>query len=168
MDINKFFESKLFKRIVVGIVLLASILFILKLGIFIGSRRADFAFKWGENYHKNFAGPRQGFFNEFMGQDFIEGNGAFGQIIKIDGQTLVVKDAKNIEKVVLIKDDTTIVRFRDTLKLSDLRVDDNVVIIGNPNDVGQIEAELIRLMPPPPETSFNPNDRMMPGGSRQN
>lgn len=164
MDINKFFESRLFKKIIVGILLFIISLFIFKVGIFIGSRRADFAFKWGENYHKNFAGPREGFFNEFMGRDFIDANGVFGQIIKIDGQTLVIKSTNDAEKVVLIKDDTTIRRFRDDLKFSDLKVDDVVIIIGNPNDEGQIEAKLIRIMPPEDSFKMPPPNNLMPRG----
>jgi len=34
--------------------------------------------------------------------------------------------------------------------LSDLKIDDYVVVIGEPNAVGQIEAKLIRILPPPP------------------
>jgi len=164
MDINNFLESKLFKGIIIGILSLIVLLFVFRVGMFIGSKRAEFAFKWGENYHRNFAGPRGGFFEGFMGRDFIDAHGIFGQIIKIDGSELVIKDKDSVEKVVLVKNDTTIRRFRDDVKLSDLKVNDYIVIIGDPNDAGQIEAKLIRIMPSPPSgNSFNgPETRTMP------
>lgn len=150
MDINKFFQSKLFKWIICGILSLIVLLFVFKIGMFVGSKRADFAFRWGENYHKNFAGPRGGFFNEFSGKDFIDAHGIFGQIIKIDGQTIVIEGQDNVEKIILVKEDTTIRSLRDNIKLSDLKVNDYIVVIGDPNDAGQIEAKLIRVVPPPP------------------
>jgi hypothetical protein len=154
MDIDKFFQSKLFKRIILTIGILAVLLFVFWAGMFVDSKKADFSFKWGENYHRNFAGPKQGFFNDFMGNDFVNAHGVFGQIIKIDLSELVIEDKDNTEKIVLVKDDTIIRRFRDDVKISDLKVNDYIVVIGDPNDSGQIEAKLIRVMPPPPETSF--------------
>ncbi len=154
MDINNFFQSKTFKWIIIGVLSLIILLFVFKIGMFVGSRKADFSFKWGENYHRNFAGPREGFFSDFIGRDFMDAQGIFRQIIKIDGSELVIKDKDNVEKVVLIKDDTVIKELRNDLKLSDLKVNDNIVVIGDPNDAGQIEAKLIRIMPSPPETSF--------------
>jgi hypothetical protein len=55
-----------------------------------------------------------------------------------------------MEKIILIKEDTVIKRFRDNIKLSDLKVDDYVTVIGEPNEEGQIQAKLIRLSPPRP------------------
>ena len=159
MDINNLFESKLFKAIIAGIVLLVIFLFGFRIGVFVGFRKAEFASNWGENYHKNFAGPREGFFNEFVGKNSIDANGAFGQIIRIDGQTLIIKEADDVEKVILIGNDTAIRRFQDNLELTDLKVDDMVVIIGNPNNQGQIEAKLIRIMPSEnPSRMFPPNN----------
>ena len=171
--INKFFQSKVFKRVTLGVVAFIIILIVFGLGTFVGFRKANFSYRWGENYHQNFAGPRGGFFDDFGGRDFINAHGVIGQIIKIDpstgsthsnnsgqagspqassGQaaTLVIKGMDNIEKIVLIEDGTIIERLRETLKPANLKVDDTVVVIGQPNDAGQIEAKFIRLMPPPP------------------
>jgi len=150
MDFNKFFQSKIFKAILGAIIGVIIFLFIFGLGAMVGARKAHFSYMWSENYHRNFAGPRGGFFSDFSGKDFIEANGAFGQIIKIDGSTLVVKGHDNTEKIILINNDTTIMRFKETVKLTDLEVNDFIVTIGEPNNSGQIEAKLIRLLPPPP------------------
>lgn len=161
MDFNKFFQSKSFKIIIWVIIGLAVFCFIFNIGMFIGFRKASFSYKWGENYHRNFAGPRQGFLRDFGrdfgGQDFIESHGVIGQIIKIEDSELVIKGPNDVEKVVLVKDKTVINRFRETIKVSDLKVDDQIVVIGEPNEAGQIEAKLIRLLPPPPPMpSFGP------------
>ncbi len=168
MDYNKFFQSKIFKMTLWGIAGLIILLLVFKAGMAVGFRKASFSYKWGENYHQNFGGPRGGFFQDFKkdfeGKDFIEAYGSFGQIIKIDpstgsGQaaTLVVKDSRNnVEKIVLIKDGTVIKRFQETAKPAELKVDDRIVVIGEPNNAGQIEAKLIRLLPPTPFGSVPP------------
>lgn len=149
MDMNVSFRSKLFKGILIGIAGLILLLLAFKAGTMMGFRKAGFSYKWGENYHRNFGGPRGGFFGNFSGGDFMGGaHGVFGQLIKIDGTTLVMKDNLNAEKIVLIKSDTAITGLRENVKPADLKVNDNIVVIGEPNDAGQIEAKFIRLMPP--------------------
>lgn len=155
MKVREFFQSKIFKTVVWVVVGLVVCLLVFAAGVSVGFRKANFSYKWGENYHKNFGGPRGGFFKEFRGGDFIEGYGTAGQIIKIDDITststpsLVIKGTKGAEKIILIKDATVINRLKEALKSSDLKVDDYVVIIGKPNEAGQIEAKLIRIMPAP-------------------
>ena len=70
-----------------------------------------------------------------------------GKIIKIELPTIIVMDKDNTEKVVLIKDDTKIQNKKQDIKNLDLKVDDFIVVIGSPDDQGQIEAKFIRLMP---------------------
>ena len=50
-----------------------------------------------------------------------------------------------IEKAIIVSDKTKIINLRDVIKTSDLKIDDQVVIVGSPNDQGQIEAKLIRI-----------------------
>jgi len=150
MDFNKFFQSKIFKLIFFSVAGLIVFLVIFKIGTFVGYKKASFSYQWGENYHRNFGGPKEGFFRDFDGRDYIEAYGVFGQIIKIDGSTLVIKGQKDTEKIVLMKDDTAIKRFQETVKSVDLKINDFIVVVGEPNEQGQIEAKLIRIMPEPP------------------
>jgi hypothetical protein len=150
MDPDKIFRSKNFQIAIFGIVALIILISVFRLGMFVGFRKAGFSYQWGDNYHRNFAGPRGGF-DDMMGNDFIEANGAFGRIIKIDGQTIVTKGNNEAEKVILISDHTIIKKFKDTVKIADLKADDNIVVIGEPNDAGQITAKLIRVMPDLPK-----------------
>jgi len=142
------FESKSFKVIVLTIAGLIILVFVFNLGIFVGMKKAEFAFKWADQYHQNFGGPRGGFFGDFNANDeFTNSNGVFGQIIKIDNGNLTVKDKDNTEKIILVDSKTSIIRYKNNLKISDLKAGDNIVVIGNPNSNGQIQAELIRVMP---------------------
>jgi len=120
------------KKIVGGVVIL---LFVFGAGVFVGTKRANFSSRWAENYQRNFGEPR------------FNAHGVFGQIIKTDGSTLVISGRDNMEKIILTTASTTINGFQNNLKSADLRVNDYVVVIGDPNNSGQIEARLIRLMP---------------------
>ncbi len=149
LNFQNFIRSKTFKIILCGIGVLAAMLAILHVGILIGYHKATFSFGWGDNYYRTFGGSRRHFGREFPPQkDLSEAHGVAGKILSISLPTFVVEGRDNVEKVVLIKDDTVIRHFRDTLKPADLKVDDEVVIIGAPNNQAQVEAKLIRLMPP--------------------
>lgn len=141
------------KWIIIGLAGFITVVLIFGAGMFIGGMKARFSYGWAESYHKNFGGPKGGFlenWQDFPTEDFIGAHGLFGQIIKIDGSIFVIKGGDNVEKIVLIKDDTAIRRLRDTIKITDLKVNDYIVAIGDPNDAGQTEAKLVRLLPPPP------------------
>jgi|SRR3989338_5021386 len=145
--VNKFFEPYSSRRIfwiAVGFILL---LLAFKAGMAVGFKKASFSYRWGENYHRNFGGPKGGFFREFSDNDLTNAHGVFGEIIKIDGTTLIIKGADGVEKAVLAGADASIRRFSEAVKAEELKVGDRVVVIGEPNDSGQIEAKLIRIMP---------------------
>lgn len=156
MNINKIFQSNLFKGFIFGLLGFLLLTFVFKVGEMVGARKADFSCRWSDNYHRNFGGPKQGFIQGFGDKDFIEANGVVGQIIKVDpsagsGQaTIAIKGRGDIEKIVVVNSSTTINSLSETVQISDLKVDDMVVIIGEPNIQGQIEAKLIRVMPKPP------------------
>ena len=141
------------KKVIIGLIAFAVVCLIFWIGIFVGGMKARFSYRWAESYHKNFAGPRGGFLDDwrsFPKGDFISAHGVFGQIIKIEESAIIIKDGNNMERIVAVKDGTIIERLRETVKISDLKVDDYIVVIGEPNDSGQIEAKFIRLLPPPP------------------
>ena len=152
---DKFYQTRSFKIFFISIAGLIAVLLIFNIGMNVGFRKAGFSYKWGDNYHKNFAGPKGGFLADFGHDDFIQAHGVFGQIIKIDGSSVIINGNDKTEKIILINNDTIIRRFRDSLKLSDLKVNDYLVVIGQPNEAGQIEARLIRLLPPPPTNNIN-------------
>jgi len=142
-------NKDILKWIIVSLTGFAVIVLIFGAGMVVGGMKAQFSYRWTESYHKNFAGPRNGFLNDwrnnlFFPGDFIEGHGAFGEIIELEEDGFVIKGRGGIEKLIMITQDTTIKKGK-RIKEDSLKVGDNIVVIGSPNEEGQIEASLIRL-----------------------
>ncbi len=158
--LNKKINKDTLKWIIVGFIGFAVIVLIFASGVFVGGMKAKFSYRWAENYHKNFGGPRNGFMEimPFLPGDFIEGHGTFGEIIKINDSDLVIRGREDMEKVINITKDTIIKNGRETIKKENLKVGSQIVVIGSPNEQGQIEAELIRF--------FDNEDGMAPSFKR--
>jgi len=150
MDTKKIFQSKKFKIILLGIAGLIAGLLIFQAGIFVGYRKAAFSYNWEQNYPRIFGAPPGDFLNEFRDRGFISGHGTVGQIIKIEGNTIVIKGNDNAEKTIIVSDSTAIQSGRQSININDLKIDDFIVTIGSPDNSGQIQAKFIRVMPPPP------------------
>lgn len=155
--IKKVVDSKVFKGIIYSFGILIIVFFIFEAGIVVGFRRVSFDRDWSNNYAMNFGSPRGGG-PQMMGGQFNlldnlpNAHGAIGKIIKTELPTIIVLDEKdNTEKVVLIDNKTQIRQGRVDITPDQLKVDDSVVIIGEPNSSGQIEARLIRFLPAPLE-----------------
>lgn len=152
-------NKDIFKWIIIGVLGFFIVFLAFSTGLFIGGAKARFTYSWAESYHKNFGGPKGGFLGNWqktppMPGEFMGAHGVFGQIIKIEESAVVIKSPSNEEKVVVFSEDTIINRFKEEIKINDLKVDDYIVIIGEPDDSGQIKAKFIRVMPSPKETSF--------------
>lgn len=149
-------NAKVLSGFLFGILAVALLLGAFGLGVKVGYRKAHFSFQWADNYHRNFGGPKQGWFRQFDDREFMDASGMMGQVLRAEGNILIVKGRDEAEKIILITDKTMLKRGRETLKITDLRVNDFVVVIGEPNDQGQIEAKLVRLMPAPPSAPKPP------------
>ena len=154
-DIKEFTRSKTFQRILISVGIFICALIIFQAGMFIGFRKASFSYRFGDNYYRAFGdrGPKP-FRGSMMMGTFIESNGAVGKIISINLPTFVLLGRDNIEKVILIKNDTQIRHLNASATSSDLKVDDFVVAFGSPNENSEIEAKLVRIMPVPNNTPF--------------
>jgi hypothetical protein len=109
---------------------------------------------WAQNYPENFL-PRPGMHlfdpngqSQEESQDFMNSHGAFGDIISVGPSSVVVKGRDEAEKTIIVSSKTSIERGPDLIKITDLAVGDHVIIFGTPNNSGQVEAELIRVLPP--------------------
>ena len=142
---RKFSGSSLLFKILCGIGIILIALFIFYAGIVVGLHKASFGRAWGENYERNFGfGPD----HLLLGKDnFPNANGAIGKIIKIELPTIIVADKDNTEKVISINTTTQIQKMKENITTDDLKINDFVVVIGTPNEQGQIEAKFIRVMP---------------------
>ena len=141
------------KKIKLGAALLIGALILIIVfaaGVFVGLEKAKFSYRWGENYFRNFAGgPRGGPGQFFPDRNYFNPHGSDGQIIKIEATTVIIKDETGTEKNIIVAADTAIRKDRIDLKLDDLKINDNIVVIGSPDDKGQIQAKLIRVIPSP-------------------
>ena len=152
---KKFVRSKKFDTAIVIIGVIAGMFIVFHAGVEFGYKRAMYTNSAGDNYYRAFGasdthgdGPMGGFLDDLSG-----GHGVAGTIASITGQTLTVEDHDGTEKVVRIESDTVIRKLRDTIQLSDLQVGDMIVAIGSPGDNGEIDAKLIRDLPPPATAS---------------
>ena len=159
MDTNKILNFIKSKKVTVLMAVLFGLVILMgtfSMGVAVGYRKAKFSYSWGENYHRNFGGPRGGFLRnfsqDFMGKDFIGAHGTFGQIIEVKDSELAVRGKNGIEQIIKISNDTEIRRFKGVIQLKDLNIDEPIVVIGEPNDSGQIIAKFIRVMPFPSPT----------------
>ena len=133
---------------------LAILLIVFQAGVTVGFRKADFNCRWSENYHRNFGGPPPAGMMGLIDQDdSVQSHGVFGRVIGTATGSLVVKQNDGVEKVVLLDDDTVIQMLRTRVAPSEVHVNEMAVVIGSPNDQGQIEAAFIRLLPPPPSSA---------------
>jgi hypothetical protein len=149
-NIFAFIKSRTFKIIMVATFGLALLVGAFGLGAMTGYRTAMFSYAWGENYHRNFGGPRGGLIRDFNGADFIDAHGTFGEVVKLDGPAVIIRGRDGVEKVILTGNDASVRRLGDNVRESEIKIDDKIIVIGDPNNDGQIVAKFIRIVPPPP------------------
>jgi hypothetical protein len=155
MSINEataFIRSRLFVVIILTVASIAALLGSFGIGVAVGYHKARASYAWGESYNRVFAGPRGGFMGGMMGdaagRGYIDANGVYGQIVKIDVQSLVIGARDGLERVVTILPNTVIRRFQEQVNIADVHVGDAVVVVGTSDTDGRILAQLIRVMPP--------------------
>jgi hypothetical protein len=158
MTLTNFIKSKAYIYAVAVFFFLALLLGVFSVGAAVGYHRARLSYKWSENYQKNFAGPRSGFFTDFKGGDFVENYATFGRVIKVALPDIVIQGRDNFEKVIIVGNDTSIAMMRQTIQPADIKVNDAIIVIGEPNNQGEIEAKFIRVMQILPGTSQIQND----------
>jgi len=124
------------------------LILVLALGINIGRHEERFTRDWAQNYPGNFGGPKSFSLQINPGDRPVQPHGLFGAVISkaTDNKSIVVKGDRDVEKTVLLDDSTIIEKAMNTLKAADLKVNDSVIVIGEPNQQGQIDAKLIRVI----------------------
>ncbi len=156
---KKILRHDALKWVIIGIAGFVIVGLIFGTGMFVGGLKARFSYKWAESYHKNFAGPQEGFLGDWrkaapLPGDFLNSHGVFGEIIELRDNGFVIKGGGEVEKVVLFSDKTIIEKGRQNAGKDELKVGGQVVVIGSPDEQGQIEAKLIRI--------FDGEARLMP------
>ena len=149
MDIREFIKKKSVLSALIAITALFCLLAIFEAGVFVGFHKARFSERMGNNYfYRTFGAPQGGMHGGVFEEELPNAYGAAGKIVSVSLPTFIVDD-RGVEKVIVIRGDTQIKRFHDTATSSDIAADDFAVIIGQPDEKAQIQAKLIRLLPPP-------------------
>ena len=148
MNINNYFQSnnKLSKIILILSVVVVA-LAIFQSGMFIGYRQATFSNRWDSRYERGLNDPKSPFAPFMMMEGGVNPHGAFGQIVSKNLPKLLVKGPRNAEEIVVLDNNTSIRKLRNIASTSDLTIGKEIIVIGEPNDEGEIRAKLIRIMP---------------------
>ncbi len=150
MDIKTYIRSQSFKGVLIGIAIAIIALLIFQAGIFVGYRKASFAYKFGDNYYRAFDRRPPSPFGVPMLGKFGTTHGAAGQVMSISLPTFVVAGPDSVEKTVLVGTCTLIRKLDSEVKPEDIKTGDFLVVIGEPNEDAQVQAKLIRILPEPP------------------
>jgi len=162
---KEFLKSKTFVGIASGLGALFVALLVFQAGIIVGSHKAQYSYGLGDNFFRGFGrekSPMMGG-DPVMRGDFVGAHGTVGKIVKIDSSKIIVADRENVEKTIITNQNTIIRESRDDIELSDLSVGDTIIVLGTPNDTGDVVASLIRIMPDPSIFNYR-----MPGIGKRN
>lgn len=119
----------------IGAILAAVMLVVFFLGLFVGRRENRFFPYFGGRHMSR----------DFIPRDF--GHGAIGEVESLGENTLIVRDRSGALKTVLVDNQTQIRRGHTSINFSDLKKDEQVVVLGDPEEKeGAIKARVIRLM----------------------
>ena len=135
-----------------------ALLLVFSLGLYIGEKKENFNHEWAENYSRFFGSPRPGFLPaQIGGQPPVGFNmNAFGNggiVLKVNGSSFVIKGNDNNEKVIAVSSSTTIRKLDSNIQVGDIQPGNLVIIIGQPDSSGQIQARFIRVFPSPNASS---------------
>ena len=154
---KEYLKEKKWYIVLGGVAVLTILSGVFSMGVEVGFHKAEFSRRFGENYYRNFGGNEngrvmmRGFGDKgpILDRNLPSAHGTAGEVLDINAQGVTVMDRDGVEKSVVVNEKTLIKSLRDTIKLSDLKTGDFVTVMGRPNNQGQIEASLVRVMPAP-------------------
>jgi len=143
----KFSSARVLMGLLIGIIALIILLAVFNLGVLVGSRRTDSFYRWDENYARNFTMPPPFSSSSLPGTGrFLTADGVAGTVLKVNGASLVIEDTAGIERTVIVSTTTAIRQGDSTVSVSDVEDNDQLVVIGSPDQSGQIDATFIRIL----------------------
>ncbi len=128
------------KTVLVVIAVIVIGLLIFKAGQFVGYKKAGFSGRMGDNYSRTFGGP-------MMREGMPGGHGVTGKVIKVSPDSIVIEGSDSVEKVITVSTTTLVRNLREDAHVSDIKVNDMIVVIGTPSQNGEVTAKLIRIIP---------------------
>lgn len=155
-NLKEYTQSKSFQGMLIGVFISIIALLIFQAGVMVGQHKVRFGDRMGEHYERNFVNMNEKGFSPISPWGFGDmmppgGHGAAGQVLSVALPTFVIAGPDNLERAVVITDETIIRQFTEELSPESIQTGKFVVVLGEPNDKGQTEARLIRFLPPPPD-----------------
>jgi len=149
-SLARFARSRLFAGIIIGVAIMFILVCVFEAGVAVGYHEATFSSHWGQNYELNFGGAGMPGAIGLPDGHEPQPHGTTGEIISATGSNIVVQNDSRQEQKVIITSSTIIRNQENTVSASSLTVGTYVVVVGNPDDQGNIDANLIRIIPSPP------------------
>jgi hypothetical protein len=142
-------HSKIFKIIIVLLFQLILLLGAFSLGLNVGQHKAKYTYAWVKNYPNNFPLP--------SGKNFVippppesgqyfNAHGVDGTILSLKETSAVIKDDNGTEKTILIQPQTFIKHNFETFTIKNLKIGQQILVLGEANESGQIQAKFIRVL----------------------
>lgn len=147
--LKSFWSSPTQRKVAFAVIAIVAGLLILRLGMFIGHVQAALSLRAGDTYFRAIDGrdARNTLF--FVSNDMPSAHGAVGRVLSVSLPTFVVASPDNVEKTVVVSSGTAVRRFRDAVPATDIRPNEFIVVLGNPDGAGRIQADLVRIMQAP-------------------
>lgn len=120
------------------------------MGMLVGYRRGVFAARFGQDYYHNFVGSHaRGPLGVMVlgGQPLMNGHGMTGIVIAAQSSTIVAQNADGNEESIVVASGTIIRKFDQTVPVATIVPGERIIVIGEPNADGQIDARFIRIFP---------------------
>ncbi len=164
MNYKDIFQSRSWSGIILVLGILLVVLLVFQAGIFVGYRSAMFSNGRASSYQVGMGDPRSILAPFIHDADDPNPHGTVGEIVSIQMPFLMIKGAQNAEEIVAVSGTTTVRNMRDTASTSMLRVGDQVIVIGAPDEGGQMHAAFIRIITPrfAPAATTSAAQRMPP------
>ena len=146
MNFEDITRSKGFKKALIVLGVLIAVLIVFQAGVYVGVRKGEFSERNGENYYRVMgAAPGPGPFGDVISG----GEGAAGKVLSVTLPTFVVEDRDSTEKIVTLGDGSDIRIFHDATSSGAITPGQFVIVIGEPDENGEIHASFVRIVPSP-------------------
>lgn len=163
---TKYFHNPKIKITFAVIISLVIILIAFECGAQYGFRKALFVNSWNNNMFRGMHDPRFMFAPFSKRSDDARPNGIVGEIVSLQLPAIMIKGKTTSEEVIIVDAKTTIHKMREQSTTTDLKIGDDIVVIGKPNPEGQILASFIRILPE--RFAVNATNTPRTGGNRFN
>ncbi|MEK7641762.1 MAG: hypothetical protein AAB365_02090 [Patescibacteria group bacterium] len=152
-DIFRYIQSPKASAAIRVLLALFVLIIVFWTGVSVGWRKAEFSYRFSDSYYRSFGSRDRspiGMIGMRSPDDLIGGHGAVGKVLSVSLPTIIVSEGSGLEKTIRITADTIVRSGRAGIASTTITDRDFIVVIGVPDQNGQVTAKLIRVLPPPP------------------